>query len=257
LSADLEQEMDTTKELLKTFEELLSQSRSDRMRNARNLNEALGDVAKSGVDRAAVVDRFRTFVNQRGTTYGKDLAQIGLEVFRSLLDLNERYNAAFFAEVFGQKPWHEETAPEGIRQPAATIEMKVAASLAAASAESSFVIENKHDQSSRISFLVSEFTESGSERTFRLPVQFTPSGFVLRSGEERVVRMSCPMNPALLEAGRTYNASVIVRGIQDLEIQLQLEVEKAPASGGAAATKTAKRRRSRRKPPPKPERPES
>lgn len=246
--------MDTsTKQLLKTFEELLSQSRSDRMRNARNLNEALGDATKSGADRSAVVDRFRSFVDQRGTTYGKDLAQIGLEVFRSLIDLNERYNAAFFAEVFGQKAWHEETASAGIRQPTATIEMKVAASLAAPTAESSFVIENKHAQSSRISFLVSEFSEAGSERTFRLPVQFTPSGFVLRSGEERVVRMSCPMNAELLEGGKTYNASVIVRGVQDLEIQLELEVEMETASVSGAAAKTARKRSGGKKASPRPE----
>jgi hypothetical protein len=60
--------------------------------------------------------------------------------------------------------------------------------------------------------------------------------------------MVCPINPDLLEEGRTYEASIIVRGNQDLEIQLELEIQ-SEAARGAAPAKGARKRGSGKKPP--------
>jgi hypothetical protein len=79
-----------------------------------------------------------------------------------------------------------------------------------------------------VSFLVSEFS-SAAGAAFRPPLQLQPSRFTLRPGEERVVALRIPLLPEMFVPGQRYEATVIMRGHDDVAMILHTWADPPPA----------------------------
>jgi hypothetical protein len=144
-----------------------------------------------------------------------------VEVYRSYSD---HFFRVIFGAANGEDAQEPSTPPEARR-----VEMSLHAPLGQV-ATGSFVLENKRPESAEISFLVSEFGESGGENTFRPPLHIQPPRFHLEPHQEMVVSLNLGLLPQLFKPGVIYRATVVVRGYDDLELVLKVWADPVEAA---------------------------
>ena len=89
----------------------------------------------------------------------------------------------------------------------------------------SFILENTRTSPSEVAFLVSDFHDAAGTRSFSADAQFHPARFTLGPHEECVVTLRVPVTAGLFESGRTYGATALVRGFDELELHVNLRVQ--------------------------------
>jgi hypothetical protein len=87
-------------------------------------------------------------------------------------------------------------------------------------AHGSLVLDNRHAQSAEVRFLISDFGDADGGEPFRSDLRVEPATVPLEPGEERVVQLAVTIDPARFESGHVYEATIIVRGIEDLELAI-------------------------------------
>jgi hypothetical protein len=245
-------------DLLARLHGLAARSLKEQMRTNQRFLEMLQQLAPEGPRGERVLRELSRFSRNHSAGYLQDLASLSLGFFQGLLELNRAYNERFFEHV---------TTPED-PPPAAGEPMEGPPRLGmslkgapGAEVTGSLILENRRAEPAQISFVVSPFTGPPGDPPFRVPVRLRPSRFQLAAGEERRVTVVVPLPGELFAPGKSYRASIVVRGYEDLVLDLEVAVEEAqpgkrrtkakkPAPGGsdAGGSEGAARKGARRKP---------
>ena len=207
------------------IQELTKRSVSEQIRGLQRYNELIQRVSRGDLDEQDVREEYMRFAREESLRYARQLTTLSLRYYNEIIDLYRAYNDHFFHTVFGnQAP----NANGGAQAPAPPrqVAMELHAPIGEA-AQGSFILENKRTETVEISFLVSEFVEVGGTSTFRPPLQIQPPRFTLGPHEEKTVSLMLPLFPQLFEPGKTYAATIVVRGYENLELVLQVQVEPA------------------------------
>ena len=217
---------DPSQDVARWIEEITRRSLAEQMRSLQRYNELIQRLSSGELDQDAVRQEYLRFVQEESQRYLQRLAQASMSYYNQLNEISRSYNELFFNQVLkaGHQPPHNGDAHRAPRQ----VEMTLLAVLGEEAA-GSFVLENKRAEAAEISFMVSPFEDEGGQVRFRPPLQIRPPHFRLGPFEETEVRMSLPVLPELFEAGKTYRTTILVRGYDDLELLLNVQVEPARA----------------------------
>jgi uncharacterized membrane protein len=89
-----------------------------------------------------------------------------------------------------------------------------------------------------VSFLVSEFTSTGGG-AFRAELELDPPRLRLEPHEEQAVTLRLQLDPGRFAPGGQYEAQVLVRGTDDLELRILVEVDEVRRTTKKAAPRKA------------------
>jgi hypothetical protein len=207
---------DTNHEITRLIQELVKRSTAEQVHTLQRVNQLLQRVSHGDLDQKQIQEEFMQFARSESNRYVNDLARLSLSFYNAFLELNSNYNERFFSQVSGEV--YRDSA--GMKRPWQQVNLALTG-VVGQEIVRSFVIENKQAAPADISFLVSEFTDSANPQdVFRPSLQLEPARCTLRPGEERVVKLRLPLLPALFAAGRQYQATVVVRGYDDLTLAL-------------------------------------
>jgi hypothetical protein len=206
-------------DFVRSLQELITNSASDQIRASRQFNELVQSIARGEVDNREANERIRQFLTNTTSQYINDLSRLTVTFFQALRAVNRHYSDHFFDQVMGES--FEDSDDDGTLR---RVDMPVSA-VVGADVQRSFVIENRQDKACEVSFAVSEFSEVGGAASFRAPLQLQPARFTLRPGEEQVVILTLPLLPELFASGRQYEATVLVRGHDNLMLALSVDVQ--------------------------------
>jgi predicted flap endonuclease-1-like 5' DNA nuclease len=213
------------------IQELISRSAADNMQNLKRFEEMLRRTLRGEGDPTALREEYLRFAQQESSRYINDLTRVGLSFYNTLLELNRHYNDRFFEHVLKE----QRNAPGGAEKAAPRVIPMALSGPLGGDASRSFVIENQRGEPAAVSFLVSEFTSQDGAASFRPPLQLSPARFSLKPGEERVVGLQIPLLKEFFVPGQVYEATVIVSGFEDLQLQLQVRADPPPAPAAEAA----------------------
>lgn len=206
-------------DFVRSLQELITNSASDQIRASRQFNELVQSIARGELDNREASERIRQFLTHTTSQYINDLSRLTISFFQALRAVNRHYSDHFFDQVMGDA--FQDGDDDGTLR---RVDMPVSA-VVGEDVQRSFVIENRQDRACEVSFAVSEFSEVGGASSFRAPLQLQPARFTLRPGEEQVVILTLPLLPELFAPGRRYEASVLVRGHDNLMLALTVDVQ--------------------------------
>lgn len=214
------------KDIQNWIQELITRSAAEQMRSMQRLGELLQRTARGELDQEQLREEYQQFSRDETTRYIEEITRLGVGFYNALLDLNRQHSDRFFDRILGVGS--EDRSTSSVRAvPSHRVEVDLHAPLGEV-ATRSFVVENKHAETMEVSFLISEFaSEAGA--AFRPPLQLQPPRFTLRPGEERVVTLRIPLLPEMFVPGQRYEATVIVRGHDDLVLVLNTWADSPPA----------------------------
>ena len=177
---------------------------------------------------SAPVDSVR-FASEETARYARDLMVLSLSYYDTLLDLGRNYNDALFSRVFAEESVSDaEHLTTSTATPAESGAHRVELTVSGRAGEvaiGSFVLENKGADPTDVSFLVSDFSAVGDAENFRGHLMFSPERLTLASREERLVTVRLPLKEDHFVSGHRYSATILVRGYDNLELQLNVVVE--------------------------------
>ena len=82
------------------------------------------------------------------------------------------------------------------------------------------MIENRYAEPAEVSFLISDLTPTDGGEPFRSDLRVDPPAVALSPGEERAVQLALTIDAARFSPGCVYEATVLVRGHEDLELAI-------------------------------------
>lgn len=194
---------------------LTTRSVQEQMRSLQRYQKLTQRIMSGELDEQTVREEYMRFAREETTRYVRGLASLSLSYYNALADLNRVFTDRFFEQVMAE----EEEAAAGEQAPPQEAEMMLTAPLGQV-AGGRFVLSNERAQPADISFLVSEFTGRSQQETFRPPLRIAPPRFRLQPQEEQEVELSLPLLSDLFAAGDVYEATVVVRGYDDLVLKL-------------------------------------
>ncbi len=210
------------------IQELITHSAMEQMRVMQRFNEVMRRVARGELDPQTMQEEIMRFAQEEAARYVGDLTRLSLSFYSALLNLSRGYNDRLLEHLTGSRANNNHSAPTQTRAAAPSqVEMALQGAVGQEIVKT-FVVENKRTEMVEISFLVSEFVDEEGAHTFRPPLQLQPARFALRPGEERVVTLRLPLLTPLFAPGRRYQATVVVRGYDDLELLLDVWIESTP-----------------------------
>jgi hypothetical protein len=205
-------------------EELTARSLADQMRVAQRYNDLLQRVTTGQLDPAAVRAEYDRLVNEQSSQLARDLTALGVHYYQSILDLNRAYANRLFDDLLSASGGRPEN-DSGRSEPAAAppvVDLRLQGRIDE-QVQTTFVIENARAEPADVVFLLSEFTGADGE-PFRAPLELDPPRLRLAAHSEHPVRLRLLLDSALFAAGRQYHALVVVRGANQLELRLQVDV---------------------------------
>jgi len=212
-------------EVTRALEALAARSLADQSHTALRYRELLQQVARGEIDSVTVRAEYERLVHQQAARLAKDLTTLGMNYYQSMLDLNRAYTDQLFDNLAASAPGQAagDGAEPDIAQPAAAIELRLHGR-AGEQVAGSFVLENKRAHPANVVFLVSDFTDD-TVGTFRAQLEWHPSRLTLDAHQEHPVTVRLFLDPAFFTADHSYQAEVVVRGNDDLELQLVVDVD--------------------------------
>jgi len=237
----------------RALEELTARSVADQVRVAQRFRELLQRVADGEVDMVTLRAQYDRLVAEQAAQLGRDLTTLGVRYYESMLDLNRAYADRLFDDLSAAAPGRDGDGgrPAADARAAPTVvELRLRGPVGAR-IEDGFVVENKRDEPSDVAFLLSEFTGDGAE-PFRAVLELEPPRLRLEPRQEQTVVLRLELDPELFRPGEQYRAQLLVRGTDELELRLVVDVDEAPAStparstakGGSARARTARKPKS-------------
>jgi hypothetical protein len=212
-------------EVRRTFEALAARSLADQSRIALRYRELLQQVARGEIDPVTVRTEYERLVSQQAAKLAKDLTTLGMNYYQSMLDLNRVYTDQLFDNLAASasgRVAQGDGAKQDIPEAVAVTELRFHGRVGD-EVSGGFVIENKRANPANVVFLVSDFTD-GMGGTFRAPHEWDPPRLTLDPYQEHPVTVRLFLDPAFFTAGRKYRAEVVVRGNDDLELQLVVDI---------------------------------
>lgn len=211
-------------DLTKWLQQLTTHAWADQTRRVEWYTDVMQRVARGELDAEHVRDEFMRFAGEETVSYARDVAQLGLHYYASLLDLGRSYNDRFYDRVFRTRP--EQGGPRGSKQDTGPrqVTMDLRGEVGG-EATAAFVIENKRNATAEISFIVSDFVDMTSGSAFRPPLELQPPWLTLDPHEEAEVRLRLALLDELFTPGRQYRTHVVVSGHDDLELIINVSVE--------------------------------
>lgn len=222
-------------EVTRAFEALAARSLADQSHTVLRYRELLQQLARGEIDPVTVRTEYERLVHQQAAKLAKDLTSLGVRYYQSMLDLNRAYTDQLFDDLAASAPrWATQdggeqdtaeptTAERDAAQAAAAIELRLYGH-AGDQVTGGFVLENKRTNPANVVFLVSDFSD-GTGGTFRPRLEWDPPRLTLDAHQEQPVTVSIFLDPAFFTAGHRYQAEVIVRGTDDLELRLIVDVD--------------------------------
>jgi hypothetical protein len=215
------------------LQELTARSIADQVRTTQRYRDLLQRIAAGEVDAAALRVEHDRLVAANQAELARDLSTLLVRYYEAILDLNRNYVDRLF-EQLGQvaqarSPNGEPdaaTAQAPTPEPAPLAVELVLTGFPGGVAESGFVIENKREEPAEIVFLVSDFTSPDGE-PFRPELEIAPPRFQLPPQSEGRVALRLHLDPEHFESGRRYRGEVLVRGGEELELQIAVDVQDA------------------------------
>jgi hypothetical protein len=214
------------------LEELTARSVADQVRTAQRYRELLQRIAAGDLDAAALRAEHDRLVAANQTELAHDLSSLLVRYYEAVLDLNRSYVDRLFDQLTwaasARSPSGEHDGAPAAEPPPAAVEL-VLTGRAGGAAEAGFAIENKRPEPAEVTFLVSDFTGPNGE-AFRPELDIEPPRFHLAPQAERRVTLTLHLDPEHFKPGGRYRGEVLVRGGEDLELHLSVEVEEPDAS---------------------------
>lgn len=221
-------------DIRRLIQDLTARSATEQMRAAQRLRELLQRISRGELDQQALREEFMRFTSEETSRYLHDLVGLGLKFYDALLELSGTYNDRFFEQVLGAATGGGSTASAPRAAPPQRAQMELHAPVGQ-DATGSFVVENKRAETAEITFLVSEFAGGAADTApFRPPLQLQPPRFTLGPGEQRVVTLRLPLLADLFAPGQLYAATIVVRGYDELVLDLSVRVEAPPDAAGVS-----------------------
>lgn len=213
-------------EVTRAFEALAARALANQSHAALRYRELLQQVARGEIDAVTVRAEYERLVGQQVAQLAKELTTLGVNYYQSMLELSRLYTDQLFDDLVGSARGRaaHDGGEQDIAQSSAAIELRLRGR-AGEQVTGGFVIENKRADPADVVFLVSDFTD-GVGGTFRVPLEWDPPRLMLDAHQEHPVTMSLALDPAFFTAGHQYRAEVIVRGNDDLELRLVVDVDK-------------------------------
>jgi hypothetical protein len=211
-------------EVTRAFETLAARSLADQSHTVLRYRELLQQLARGEIDPVTVRTEYERLVHQQAAKLAKDLTTLGVNYYQSMLDLNRAYTDQLFNDLAASAPERaaQDGAEQDVAQPAAAIELRLYGR-AGDQVTGGFVLENKRANPANVVFLVSDFTD-GTGGTFRPQLEWDPPRLTLDAHQEQPVTVRLFLDPTFFTAGHRYQAEVIVRGTDDLELRIIVEV---------------------------------
>jgi hypothetical protein len=232
----------------RAFEELTTRSVADQVLVAQRLRDLLQQVAAGEVDLVTLRSQYDRLVTEQAAQLTRDLTTLGVRYYETMLDLNRAYAERLFDDLGAAAGLHNSNnarqAPPAEPPPApAVVELRLRGK-AGDWIEDGFVVENKRSEPSQIAFLLSEFTGDGVE-PFRPAVKLEPPRLELDPHEEATVMLRLELDRESFKPGVQYHAQLLVRGTDELELRLVVDVDE-PAPLPKAAPKPRNTTRKKR-----------
>jgi hypothetical protein len=222
-------------EVTRAFEALAARSLADQSHTVLRYRELLQQLARGEINPVTVRTEYERLVHQQATRLAKDLTTLGVKYYQSMLDLNRAYTDQLFDDLAAsalaraaqdgakQDTAYPAAAEQDAAQPDAAIELRLYGR-AGDQVTGGFVLENKRANPANVVFLVSDFTD-GTGGTFRPQLEWDPSPLTLDAHQEQQITVRLFLDPAFFTAGHRYEAEVVVRGTDDLELRLIVNVD--------------------------------
>jgi hypothetical protein len=207
---------ESNKDNQKNAQELLSRALTRQVRAAQQVYDLLARFGRGEITAQAMSEEYARFASQEAGHYASDLAELSIRYYSDLLAINQAYSERFIRALEGKSGVQDAGGPQA---PARRVEMELRAPLGQ-EAVRAFVLENKRGGTAHISFEVSDFRGPAGVEPFQAGLQLQPDQFTLEPGQEQSVTIRVPLRAGLFEPGQRYEASVIVRGYDDLELAL-------------------------------------
>jgi len=214
---------DPSQDIARWIEETTRRAVSEQIYNLQRYNELIQRISRGELDQEAVRQEYLHFIHEESQRYLQQLAQASLSYYNQLVEISRTHNDLFFTQVLNATQAGSHNG-DSARLPARKVEMNLRAVLNE-EANGSFILENKRAEEADISFMVSEFSDESGAHIFRPPLQIVPPRFRMGPFEEVEVRLRLLVLPELFESGKTYITTILVRGYDDLELLLTVQVE--------------------------------
>lgn len=185
----------------------------EQLRTADRFSELLRQMASRQVDTTTVVQEAGRFARESAGEYARNRLALSFGYRLALLDLSRQFGDRLLDRLLRSAEQADAAVAEQQRA-----EIALTGPLGA-EASAPFAIENVQRHPEKISFVVSEFTDTAGQAPFRPPLRLEPPQLTLAPGEEAVVTLHLPLLPELFVPGRLYRAKVLVSG-HDLVLAL-------------------------------------
>jgi len=238
------------------IQELTARSVSEQARTLQRYRELVERVAAGQLDPETVRLQYDRLLAEQSAQFARDVATLGARYYEAVLELNGAYVERLFDRVAGaarvdpvdavvDEPEEDLAEDDTPSLAELTLEGTVGATV-----EATFLIENKRAEPADVIFLLSDFTSDGSE-PFRAALELDPPRFALPPYGERSVTLRLLLDKAQFAPGQTYRGALLIRGLDDLQLQLKIAVAEKPAApkrarSASARSPAAKRPRARR-----------
>jgi hypothetical protein len=210
----------------RAFEELTARSVADQVRIAERYRDLIRRVGSGEVDAVTLRAEYDRLVTEQSGQLARDLTALGMQYYESMLDLNRAYVDRLFDDLGASArafPMGDQ-APDGpLPQTPAIVELQLKGR-AGEFVQAGFALENKREHPADVVFLFSEFTSAAGE-PFRPALELDPPRLRLEPHEEQTVTLRLHLDPEQFQPGSRYHAQVLVRGTEELELRVVVDVE--------------------------------
>jgi len=173
----------------------------------------LRKIASGELSTVTVQEYSREFSNGRNPEYARKVADANAQFFDGLLRLNQHIIDDLFKYL---DPEPNSSSRDGRSLETLTMELT---GPSGSTVSASLMVENKQPGACDVSCSVSDFrSPDGSGPTFRAAVAIEPLDLRLLPEETRTVSVRLALDPNLFAIGRTYMATLIVKGQSEQDI---------------------------------------
>jgi hypothetical protein len=227
------------------LQELISRALRQQVRSSQRVADLLRRIASGELNGQQVREEFQQFSQAEAAEYIHSLTNAGISFFSHLLELNDNFNERLFRRLGENGRKDEENGSP--RRARLSLRGAVGSVVRA-----TFTVENRREGPSDVSLVFPKVTGRNG-LAFQAPFVAEPAVFRLAPGEERPVQIALQLLPELFVAGESYSCQVIVRGPEDMRLDLDIvvepAVEKASEPPKAAENKRTASRRASKVPP--------
>jgi hypothetical protein len=203
------------------LQELVSRALRQQVRSNQRVADLLRQISGGQMSGKEVGDVLRNHSEQESAEYVRTLTTLGVSFFSNLLDLNQSYNERLFQRL-GRTEENGEAPPR--KEPSARIELRGRIDTEVRAA---FVVENRREKSSDVTMVFPPVTRKDGSQ-FQAPFVAHPAAFRLEPGEERPVGIAIHLLDGLFVSGEEYLCPVLVRGPEDMVLDIAITVEAEP-----------------------------